>query len=334
MLDDAELLLESVLMLAPDYHAARYDYALVLLQRHKYARGAARSSRSCLQLEPDNRDYRTLYATACVGLGDHERGDRSSIASCSPRRPQAAELHLSIAHALKTLGRQQEAIEAYRARRRVQAEFRRRLLEPRQSQDLSLHRRGDRAHARRGGVAGNAARSIAIICVLRSARRSRTAASTPNRWRYYERGNALKKAESRYRLELIERNARLQIDGLHARVLRGAARLRLPRPDPIFIVGLPRSGSTLLEQILASHSQVEGTQELADIPRLVQRAAGPRAPTRQTRAIRRVLARSRRRRISGARREIPRRHARSTAPASRSSSTRCRTISATSASSI
>ncbi|MGI4730117.1 MAG: sulfotransferase family protein, partial [Janthinobacterium lividum] len=47
-----------------------------------------------------------------------------------------------------------------------------------------------------------------------------------------------------------------------------------PRPDPIFILGLPRSGSTLLEQILASHSQVEGTQELADIQRLVQDLQG------------------------------------------------------------
>ncbi len=46
------------------------------------------------------------------------------------------------------------------------------------------------------------------------------------------------------------------------------------KPDPIFIVGLPRSGSTLIEQILASHSQVEGTMELAEIPRLVHRLSG------------------------------------------------------------
>ena len=48
-----------------------------------------------------------------------------------------------------------------------------------------------------------------------------------------------------------------------------------PRPDPIFILGLPRSGSTLVEQILASHSQVEGTHELPHIPALAGRLAGP-----------------------------------------------------------
>ena len=47
-----------------------------------------------------------------------------------------------------------------------------------------------------------------------------------------------------------------------------------PAADPIFILGLPRSGSTLLEQILASHSQVEGTQELSDIQRIVQELQG------------------------------------------------------------
>src|ERR1700729_3930229 len=46
------------------------------------------------------------------------------------------------------------------------------------------------------------------------------------------------------------------------------------RRDPIFVVGLPRSGSTLIEQILSSHSRVEGTMELADIPRLVQDLRG------------------------------------------------------------
>ena len=48
----------------------------------------------------------------------------------------------------------------------------------------------------------------------------------------------------------------------------------VPDPDPIFIVGLPRSGSTLIEQILASHSQVEGTQEFADIARIVRELQG------------------------------------------------------------
>ena len=102
---------------------------------------------------------------------------------------------------------------------------------------------------------------------------------------YYMRGNALKRAASDYRPELIERNTRLQIEvctrELFARNKDAGAR----GADPIFIVGLPRAGSTLIEQILASHSAVEGTHELADVPRIAvdlqgrdPDADGPRYP--------------------------------------------------------
>jgi len=91
---------------------------------------------------------------------------------------------------------------------------------------------------------------------------------------YYARGNALKRAEILYRPEVFELNTRLQINvcnpELFARNKDGGARA----PDPIFIVGLPRSGSTLIEQILASHSAVEGTHELADVPRIVMDLQG------------------------------------------------------------
>jgi hypothetical protein len=93
-------------------------------------------------------------------------------------------------------------------------------------------------------------------------------------FRYYERGNALKKSQSRYRPEPVERNTRLQ-QAICTREFFAARRgVGCDSPDPIFIVGLPRSGSTLLEQILASHSKVEGTMELADIPRLVLELQG------------------------------------------------------------
>jgi hypothetical protein len=91
---------------------------------------------------------------------------------------------------------------------------------------------------------------------------------------YYERGNALKKTECRYRPEPLERNARLQASVCTREFLAARENWGCPERSPIFIVGLPRSGSTLIEQILASHSQVEGTMDLADIPRLVQELQG------------------------------------------------------------
>ena len=88
-------------------------------------------------------------------------------------------------------------------------------------------------------------------------------------WRYYSQGNALKRSESRYRPEIIEINARKQAAVCTREFFTSRGGVGTAQPDPIFIVGLPRAGSTLIEQILASHSQVEGTHELGEIPRMV-----------------------------------------------------------------
>ena len=100
VLNDAEILLEAVLKLAPDYQAARIDYAQVLLDRHKYGLAQAQLE-LVLKSDPGNRLVRTLHATACVGLGEHEKaiGLYRSLLVDAPR---AADVHLSIAHALKT----------------------------------------------------------------------------------------------------------------------------------------------------------------------------------------------------------------------------------------
>jgi exonuclease VII small subunit len=93
-------------------------------------------------------------------------------------------------------------------------------------------------------------------------------------FKYYERGNALKKTQSRYRPEYFERNTALQKEVCTADFFGARRAAGCPSDEPIFILGLPRSGSTLLEQILASHSQVEGTLELPEIPRLAQDLQG------------------------------------------------------------
>src|SRR6202522_2166668 len=88
-------------------------------------------------------------------------------------------------------------------------------------------------------------------------------------FRRYERGNALKRTESKYSSEIIENKTRRQIEHCTRELFASRRGWGAQNPDPIFIVGLPRSGSTLLEQILASHSQVEGTMELPNILNMV-----------------------------------------------------------------
>ena len=157
------------------------------------------------------------------------------------------------------------------------------------------------------------------------------AANTRNRLSYYARGNALKRAASRYRPEIIETEHPPADRGLHASFFARNADSGAGAADPIFIVGLPRSGSTLIEQILASHSAGRGHQELADIPRIVMRAQGRERGARTTRAIRRVLAQMSAEDFRRLGEKYLSRYARLPHRQAASSSTRCRTTSGTSA---
>jgi tetratricopeptide (TPR) repeat protein len=265
VLDDAELLLEAVLTLAPDYQAARRDYALVLIGRHKYQPARAELEK-LLKLEPQNREYRTLYATACVGLGEHARAV-GLYRELLQDAPQAAELQLSVAHCLKTLGRQDEAILAYRAAIASRANFGDAYwslanLKTYRFTDAEIEGMRIEEAAPGTTLIDRYHLSFALGKALED--RGEYAQS----WQHYAQGNALKRSESRYRPEILETNTQQQIAVCTREFFAARKQVGVVARDPIFIVGLPRSGSTLLEQILASHSQVEGTQELADIQRI------------------------------------------------------------------
>ena len=271
VLDDAELLLEAVLERAPDYRVARQEYAGVLLDRHKYSQ-ARRELERLLEREPDHRLNRTLYATSCVGLGEHERAV-GLYRELLEGAPTDAELHLSIAHALKTLGRREEAIDAYRAAAALRPNFGDAYwslanLKTYRFTDQEMTALRDAQARPDSGVVDRSHLCFALGKALED--RGEYAES----FRYYELGNGLKRSASKYRPEIIETNTRQQIEVCTAGVFASRRAVGAPAPDPIFIVGLPRSGSTLLEQILASHSQVEGTQELADIQRIVVNLQG------------------------------------------------------------
>src|ERR1700722_3321545 len=271
VLDDAELLLQAVLELAPDYQAARHDFASVLLERHRYLQ-ARQQLEMLLAIEPMNRQYRTLYATTCVGLGEHERAItlyRELLADA----PRAADLHLSIAHSLKTLGQQEASIEAYHAAAAARPNFGDAYWS---LANLKTYRFTSDEIARM--QAGESAPDVALVdryhlCfALGKAFEDRD--DYEQSYRYYEMGNSLKRSESRYRPEILETNTARQREVCSREFFVRRSMFGAKNPDPIFILGLPRAGSTLLEQILASHSQVEGSQELADIPRMANELQG------------------------------------------------------------
>jgi tetratricopeptide (TPR) repeat protein len=271
VLDDAEVLLEAVLILAPDHRPARYEYAQCLTERHKYAQ-AREQVEKLLALEPDNPAHRSLAATVAVGLGEHETaiGLYRDMLADAPSEP---DVHLWLGHAQKTVGRVPEAIEAYRAAAAARPDFGDAYWS---LANLKTYRFLDEEIARMRAEEASASTAPVdrhhLCFALGKALEDR--GETAESWFYYQRGNALKRAESRYRPEIIETNTREQIAICTPDFFQTRAGWGDERADPIFILGLPRSGSTLLEQILASHSQVEGTQELSNIQAIVLELQG------------------------------------------------------------
>jgi tetratricopeptide (TPR) repeat protein len=277
--DDAELLLTGVLELAPQYRAARQDYASVLVELHKHEQ-ARREINMLLKDDPDNRELRTLDAFNSVGIGEHERAIalyRSLLLATS----EDADVHLSIAHAEKTLGRRQQAIESYHRAAASRPEFGDAYWS---LANLKTYRFTDEELARMHAAESAATTSKADRCHLCFAlgKALEDRGEYEESFRFYMRGNALKRTESAYQADIIESNARRQIEVCTARFFASRIGWGAPDADPIFIIGLPRSGSTLIEQILASHSKVEGTYELVHIAQAARRLRGrdpdPRNP--------------------------------------------------------
>ena len=271
VLGEAESLLEAALEVKPNYVAARLDYVRVLIDRQKYLR-AREETDTLLRLEPGNRDYLSLYAATCVGLGEHE----SAIAryrELLAASPASADLHVSLGHSLKAVGRKKEATESYQMAAAARPSFGdawwslANLKTYSFSQNEIVQMRAEEA------APGTDPVDRYHLCfALGKALEDRN--EFAESWQFYERGNALKRAESRYHPDLTETNTREQVEVCTAQFFGARVCVGEPNFDPIFIVGLPRSGSTLIEQILASHSLVEGTHELSDIQRIVVEIRG------------------------------------------------------------
>jgi tetratricopeptide (TPR) repeat protein len=270
--DDAEVLLQGVLAMKPDDHFIRHEYAVVLALRHKHKR-ALEEIAKLLAIDPGNHAFRTTHAAILMGLGRHHEALPlyKQVLAETPRNP---DLHLSIAHALKTLNRTPEALDSYRAAAAIRPSYGEAYWS---FANLKKYRFTDEEVARMRTEEARPQVELAdhyhLCFALGKALEDR--ADYAEAFRFYERANALKKSETRYQSASIEYNARIVKETFTAEFFAARRGWGCQSPGPIFIVGLPRSGSTLIEQILASHSQVEGTMELADIPRLVQSLQGP-----------------------------------------------------------
>ncbi len=258
---DGQALLERALELAPSFTAARHNLAVVLYRQNRAAE-ALPHIEQLLAVDPADPGYLNLKAACLTLTGDYEAAIAlyRSVLGKHPDQPKA---WLSYGHALKTAGRQADSVAAYR-------------------QSLSLapglgEAYWSLANLKTFGLADDVADMQAQLARADLSDDDRLhlhyalgkafedAADYEASFRSYAEGARIRRGQLDY--DAAETTAQLD----RARALftpqffsERAGQGHLD-PAPIFVVGLPRSGSTLVEQILASHSQVEGTMELPDI---------------------------------------------------------------------
>jgi len=275
--NDAEILLESVLELAPGYHAARYEYVLALVDLHKHAR-AREEIEKLIATEPANPANRIMLAGILVALGELKEAV-TLYHKLIEERPEDAPVAHSLGHALKTLGEHDDAVAAYHRATGIRTAYGEAYWS---LANLKTYRFTDEEldcmRGQEAEVMVQAEDRYHLCFALGKGLEDR--GDYAESFSYYERGNALKKLECRYRAGLQEKTSRRLSEICDAAFFSARDGWGSDSAAPIFVIGLPRAGSTLLEQILASHSEVEGTMELANIPRLVG-SLGARAPSGQ-----------------------------------------------------
>ncbi|MEX2150035.1 MAG: sulfotransferase [Steroidobacteraceae bacterium] len=269
--DDAIRLLERCLELAPGFAPARYMLA-VLLHRHNDSELALAEIERLLAADPQNPSYRNLCAVILSRVGDYERSSRI-YAELLKEYPGNAKVWLSYGHVLKTEGRQSDCIAAYRRSLALDPAFGESYWSLANLKTFRFHET-DLA-AMRAKLADPALEEVNRVHLHFALGKALEDAGEPaGSFEHYAQGNALHRARNPHDADLNARRvARLKALFTHE-FFAGRTGAGCPAPDPVFIVGMPRAGSTLLEQILSSHSAVEGTTELPEIIAIAKELRG------------------------------------------------------------
>lgn len=270
--DDAEFLLETVMELAPEHIEAEIQLAHVLLRRQRFHKAHSRVKSIYQRDKSPSTQVKALYASVCFGVGENEEAIKTyqDMIRISPNDPQ---LRVSLAHIYNATGESSKAVDLFKQAYGLKPDF------------------------------GDAFWSLANTksyrfteTELTAMTEKVTATSTPQldktqmhfalgkahedgkdyeqAFRHYQEGNALKRKTSSHSKEQLDTRISTQLDVCTTDLFTRLNGVGHDAPDPIFILGLPRAGSTLLEQILASHSKVDGTMELHDILDLAKRLRG------------------------------------------------------------
>jgi tetratricopeptide (TPR) repeat protein len=270
--DEAEFLLESCVEFEPEHRNARIQYVNILLRTQKFHK-AYDQAKLLLEKYPDDLEtIKALYASACMGIGDNDAAI-AAYGELIEASPDNYFYPLSLAHVYKSAGEFDKAVQLYKTSYAIKRDHGDAYwsLANTKSYEFSDSEIEQMQALEAAETTGEDDR-VQICFALGKAFEDRQAYESS--MQYYAKGNALKKAKTHHHEDQLQVRIDSQIEVCTTKLFESRQGLGLDVPDPIFIVGLPRAGSTLLEQILSSHSEVDGTMELHNILNLAKRLRG------------------------------------------------------------
>ena len=269
--DDAEFLLESAVKLSPSDGELRMKYAMILRKKQKFAKTMEQVNILCEKF-PENLSYQAQKASEIMQNGDH-KGAIDLFDDILKKNPYNFSILTSKGHAQKTLGESDRAINSYQTAYQVKQdhgeaffslanlktyEFSKNELNIMRNQlkrvDLTMR---DKAYFHFALAQGCEA-----------------VGEFDEAFFHLDSGNKIKNKQSKYSIERMDKELQAQIDVCDELFFEKHGQGGHETKDPIFILGLPRAGSTLIEQILASHSMIDGTLELPNILSMAQSLRG------------------------------------------------------------
>ncbi len=264
--EEPEALLEKAVSLAPDYTLAFLDLGQIYQEQHRYGESLDCFQRAC-RLQPTAAKPHYLLASTLAPVGRTEDA-LTSYRRALELQPKHAGALLGTGHTLKTLGRQEEAIQAYRQCIRMRPENGESYWSLANLKTYRLTETDIEAINSALRSEDDLTDQSAVNFLFALAKAHEDAGDFDAAWRCYSRGNAKQRMLEHYDPVQTEVMNDEIIEVFDQPFLQEHTGLGHPVSAPIFVLGLPRSGSTLIEQILASHSQVEGTSELPYLGRV------------------------------------------------------------------
>ena len=270
-LDDAEKLLSRALELAPGFAPARFNYATVLYRLNRAAEATAHLD-LLLAREPGRAGYLNLKAAALGRIGEYDQAI-ALYDQLLARYPDHPKAWMSYGHALKTVGRQADCVAAYRRAVAISPQLGEAWWSLANLKTWSFA--PEDVEAMRGQLARpDLSDEDRLHLEYALGKAAEDAGAWDESFVHYARGAALRRGQIAYDADAntahLERSRALFTPSFFA----ARAGWGDPAPDPIFVVGLPRAGSTLIEQLLSSHPAVEGTMELPDVITIARRLRG------------------------------------------------------------